>query len=509
MARSRVPHWVSDREHSRVELAFEDAEDTLDDLSDALRSELKAVGADPGHLEFNEGEFIDHPSTRGIMVADANGELEFDYEGETYTTTLNVNHAIDAIDGTHEDNPSWLYAFIDSKTDTLAELEFNGLKRWKAFASDLVKEFLMNHRQGRRASAVRVVRRFLANDRITVDDLEEIGGNMLEGDEDLEGLAKKLQRANVRNADDLLEEADKVLKTFGVEAIWEEGEYSQPAAIYLNTGDSYALTLVFDYVEGELMLTGWGDYVEHFEREYGDEGRAIRASERKAEVRLDPLVQRWADNQDYGALAEMMAQATMVDPKDRRFSKALDLMAEGISGAYTSALEADPVDFEWEPDGGEETEVEWSEYGESYSGTWNHPSDLYGSAMVRVNVPNAPVLLVDAAKRVGVDLDPSVVKSLVSRGALDDFLDEEVAPALIEALDDGSAVWWEPDWLQDIAADASRFSVDYDYSEPDVDYPPGIWVGDEISVYADESKVRVSGTTIEFPVNASVPVGAG
>lgn len=54
---------------------------------------------------------------------------------------------------------------------------------------------------------------------------------------------------------------------YGVEAIQAEGEwvdsfYHDIIATYLNTGDSYALTVVLDSSTGEFLLTSWGDYVE-------------------------------------------------------------------------------------------------------------------------------------------------------------------------------------------------------------------------------------------------------
>lgn len=56
----------------------------------------------------------------------------------------------------------------------------------------------------------------------------------------------------------------------GVEAIQAEGEwvdsyYGDIVATYLNTGDSYALTVVLDSDTGEFLLTSWGDYVEGME----------------------------------------------------------------------------------------------------------------------------------------------------------------------------------------------------------------------------------------------------
>ena len=115
--------------------------------------------------------------------------------------------------------------------------------------------------------------------KITVKDLEEIGGNMLEGDEDLEALAKQLNSAGgARRVEKAMRDADKILGTHGVEAVFEEGDYDGDAAMtYLNAGDTYAATLVYDVGEDELYVSTWGDWVEWAERK----GRQMRASAKK------------------------------------------------------------------------------------------------------------------------------------------------------------------------------------------------------------------------------------
>ena len=57
-----------------------------------------------------------------------------------------------------------------------------------------------------------------------------------------------------------------------VEAVFEEGEYRYPAMTYLNTGDTYNATLVYDVGEDELYVSTWGDWVEDAERQ----GRQMR-----------------------------------------------------------------------------------------------------------------------------------------------------------------------------------------------------------------------------------------
>jgi len=56
----------------------------------------------------------------------------------------------------------------------------------------------------------------------------------------------------------------------GVEAIhvqgeWVDGHYGDIVATYLNTGDTYAATIVLVSGTGEFLLTSWGDFVEAYE----------------------------------------------------------------------------------------------------------------------------------------------------------------------------------------------------------------------------------------------------
>lgn len=101
-----------------------------------------------------------------------------------------------------------------------------------------------------------------------------IGGNSLRGGEDLEALADTLNSAyGMRGAERAMREADEILGGFGVEAVFEEGEYGgDPAMTYINTGDTYNATIVYDVDEDELYVSTWGDWVEDAERQ----GRRMR-----------------------------------------------------------------------------------------------------------------------------------------------------------------------------------------------------------------------------------------
>ncbi len=53
---------------------------------------------------------------------------------------------------------------------------------------------------------------------------------------------------------------NEVLEGYGVEAIFKGGRY--PEVVYINLGDTYTTTLVYDYSRERWYLTSWGDYVE-------------------------------------------------------------------------------------------------------------------------------------------------------------------------------------------------------------------------------------------------------
>ena len=66
--------------------------------------------------------------------------------------------------------------------------------------------------------------------------------------------------------------ADVLLGGFGVEAIRPEGAYVDSyhfdvVAEYVNFGDTYDMTLVYDTDEGEFYVTSWGGWLEAWEQE--------------------------------------------------------------------------------------------------------------------------------------------------------------------------------------------------------------------------------------------------
>ena len=63
---------------------------------------------------------------------------------------------------------------------------------------------------------------------------------------------------------------NEILEGYGIEAVWNEGEgpndcISDPRAEYINMGDTYTTTILFDFQKGKYFLTTWGDFVESME----------------------------------------------------------------------------------------------------------------------------------------------------------------------------------------------------------------------------------------------------
>lgn len=70
-----------------------------------------------------------------------------------------------------------------------------------------------------------------------------------------------------RRVDRILTCLNEVLEMHGVEAIWGVDEF-WPAAYYLNAGDTYIPTILFNRITGAFSLTCWGDFYERNQRRY-------------------------------------------------------------------------------------------------------------------------------------------------------------------------------------------------------------------------------------------------
>lgn len=72
-----------------------------------------------------------------------------------------------------------------------------------------------------------------------------------------------------RAVDVLMEQANIELKGYGVEALSDEkahvdSYYRNAIALYVNMGDTYDFTVVFDTEFNKFIATSWGDFYEHW-----------------------------------------------------------------------------------------------------------------------------------------------------------------------------------------------------------------------------------------------------
>lgn len=98
-------------------------------------------------------------------------------------------------------------------------------------------------------------------------------------DADAKELVRKLRDAegDPDSVDAALEDANEVLGGYGVEAVPCEtcptdSYYQDKIALYVNMGDTYSATIVYDTVEEEFFVGSWGDFYEaHEAEEHADE----------------------------------------------------------------------------------------------------------------------------------------------------------------------------------------------------------------------------------------------
>jgi hypothetical protein len=82
-------------------------------------------------------------------------------------------------------------------------------------------------------------------------------------------------RGDADRADKVLEEVNRLVDGHGVEAIRDEqvydNYYGDVVALYVNMGDTYDTTLVYDTETHEFQVTSWGDWYEAYEAEQEDD----------------------------------------------------------------------------------------------------------------------------------------------------------------------------------------------------------------------------------------------
>jgi hypothetical protein len=65
---------------------------------------------------------------------------------------------------------------------------------------------------------------------------------------------------------------NEVLGGYGIEPVngaWVSPFYQNCTMLYVNMGDAYDQTVVYNCVKGTFHLTSWGDMVEHAQKYYG------------------------------------------------------------------------------------------------------------------------------------------------------------------------------------------------------------------------------------------------
>jgi hypothetical protein len=78
------------------------------------------------------------------------------------------------------------------------------------------------------------------------------------------------------SSDDVLEEANRLLKGFGVEATQCEScqvdkYYYGIVLLYVNMGETYETTFMYDTEKGRFLIGSWGDWFERHEAQHAKE----------------------------------------------------------------------------------------------------------------------------------------------------------------------------------------------------------------------------------------------
>jgi hypothetical protein len=80
-----------------------------------------------------------------------------------------------------------------------------------------------------------------------------------------------------RHVEALMKEANEAIGGYGVEALesedyWHSYFWHNAFGLYVNMGDTYDDTIVFDVEEQEFIATNWGDFILEFQERRRIEG---------------------------------------------------------------------------------------------------------------------------------------------------------------------------------------------------------------------------------------------
>lgn len=96
----------------------------------------------------------------------------------------------------------------------------------------------------------------------------------------------------LKAVDDAMDDANDVLDGHGVEGLPGEGAdigryWRDTIALYVNLGDTYDRTILFDTDNEEFLIDSWGDFLEEWEKESEEEEGEEGEEEDEEEVKED------------------------------------------------------------------------------------------------------------------------------------------------------------------------------------------------------------------------------
>ena len=111
----------------------------------------------------------------------------------------------------------------------------------------------------------------LIEEKVNVKDVLKAFEKEIDEDQAKEVLDLMKYPGSPSKASDNLEKIDKLIDGYGVEAINSEDYYTDyftdAMAVYVNMGDTYASTVLFDTDEREFLLTTVGDWQKQKEKD--------------------------------------------------------------------------------------------------------------------------------------------------------------------------------------------------------------------------------------------------
>jgi len=83
-----------------------------------------------------------------------------------------------------------------------------------------------------------------------------------------------------------------MIEGHGIEAIRSPNDFDKIIATYINTGDTYSGTIVYDHEQDEYVLTTWGDWYEGWIQGQNEENDTVQCGHCS---HLTPKAEVWSD----------------------------------------------------------------------------------------------------------------------------------------------------------------------------------------------------------------------